>query len=205
MPTVTTEQDADTIHRTAAAAHVAYYSPLLPGLLGNMPTPTGTPADVHAALDLLRSALEETGAAAVRQDVPGHPARMYGAACGSYSRFLALFLFEHEPRDPLRAAVLFVTFTAAQRDRLTASTPPALAFLTGADAGTLTPAAAHAALNAFPDGDTLACFLGAHHAFSLAVEALADPTGTDPRDRLRDGLEALRKGVQFVTPGRVSA
>jgi hypothetical protein len=203
--TLTAEQHADTAHRRAAEDHAERYTHTLPDMLRNMPTPAGSPAEVHAALDLLGAALGEVGEAAARQDAPESPAFLYGATCASFSRVLFLFLLEHKPEDPHRAAVLFITYTAAQRDRMAEGTPEAAAFLEGADAGTLTPATAYAALNSFPTLPALACFLGAHHAFSLAVEALADPADTDPRGKLRDALEVMRKEVRQVTPSRAEA
>lgn len=203
--TLTAEQQADTAHRRAAGDHAERYAHTLPDMLRNMPTPAGTPAEVHAALDLLGAALGEVGETAGQGDAPESPAFLYGAACASFSRVLFLFLLEHEPEDPHRAAVLFITYAAAQRDRLAGENPEAAAFLEGADAGTLTPDTAGAALNSFPSLYALACFLGAHHAFSLAVEALADPADTDPRGKLWEALEVMRKEVRTVSPSRARA
>ena len=204
--TPTAEQKADAAHRAAALEHARKYAPTLPGMLGNMPTPAGTPAEVHAALDLLGAALREVGdTIASSGDAPDSPAFLYGAACASFSRVLFLFLHEHEPEEPHRAAVLFITYAASMRDHYAAGNPEAAAFLEGADAGDLTPETAVAALNAFPDLSALTCFLGAHHAFSLAVEALADPADVDPRSNLREALEVMRKEVRTVTPSRAEA
>ncbi|MPY67816.1 hypothetical protein F8S09_14180 [Deinococcus sp. SDU3-2] len=202
VPYLTAEQQADTAHRRAAREHAERYAPTIGNMLRDMPISAGSPAEVHAALDLLGAALGEVRDA---RDAPESPAFLYGAACASLSRVLLLFLLEHEPEDPHRAAVLFITYAAAQRDHMAEGTPEARSFLEGADAGTLTPETAGAALNSFPSLHALTCFLGAHHAFSLAVEALADPADTRSRERLREALAVMRREVRQVTPSRAEA
>lgn len=204
-PSIITERDADTAHRRPAEHHAERYAASIPGMLRSMPTPAGTPAEVHAALDALRAALEQTGSSAARADAPDSPALHYGAACASYARILSAFLYDVAPEEPHRAAVLFITYAAASRDQLSAGNVEAAAFLKDADSGTLTPATAGTALHSFPSVSALTAFLGAHHAFSLAVEALADPEASEPRTRLRDVLEVMRRDVHTVTPSRADA
>lgn len=200
-PTVT---EFEQFARQSAELHAEQFRPLLPDLLGGMPTPGGSPDAVHATFDMLAAALEETARAGVK-DPPSSPASLYGAALLGYALAFRVFLFEQEPEDPHRAAVLCVTYAARYREQASASTPEALTFQEQADAGTLTPETAHRVLSSFPDLPTLAAFLAAHHALSLACEALGDPEGTDPRKALRESLEVMRSEVYTVTPSRAQA
>lgn len=184
--------------RTAAEQHAEQFPPLLPELLRNMPTPGGPAALVHAALDLLTAALKETALDSAASDAPGTPASYYGAGLFGYALALGVFLLELEPEDPHRAAVLFITYAARYRDQHAESNPNAAEFLEQADGDTLTPEGAHGALNAFPNLETLAAFLTAHHSLSLSCEALGDPEDFHPREQLRKALAVMRSEVYTV-------
>jgi len=174
-----------------ATLHRDRYAASIPGMLGGMPAERLPAGQVRAHLATLRDALENVGRRGM--NMPGSdPASRYGAALAVMSDTLGAFL-SLEP-EPYTCAVLFITYAAVLRDMHAADSAHAAAFLEGADAGTLTPELAQLALSSFPDLPTLAAFLGAHHAFSLAVEALADPD-TDPAGKLGDALETVRREV----------
>lgn len=174
-----------------AARYRERYRATVARMVRDLPAEPLPAPQVRAHLEQLREALTVTGRRGM--NTPGsEPATRYGAALAVMGESLGAFL-TLEP-EPHTCAVLFMSYTATLRYGYTGSSPEAAALLEGADAGHVTAADAGRALSAFPDVPTLTAFLGAHHAFSLAVEALGDPD-TDPAGKLADALETVRREV----------